>query len=191
MTYLIDIAIRAVCVLLTVWIHEVPKAAAAYSLTHPIHRKKEDFRLDLKSYIDPIGFLLFLFMNFGWQKPAEYNASRYKDRDRGLVAVAMAGQLANILAVAVFLLLRRYAGGPVWNLFTLYMVYFNFAIVLVNFLPVPPLEASKLVYAYSSNAYFKLIQNARMVHVVFLLLIFLGFIGSFINLLFEPIRRIL
>ncbi len=50
---------------------------------------------------------------------------------------------------------------------------------MVNLLPVPPLDMGNIVYAYSPNNYFKLLQNQRYIHSAFILLIALEVLESF------------
>lgn len=192
MYILINLFIKLFAGILVMWIHEVTKAIVAYQVTHPIYKKKSDFKCDLIKVIDPIGALMFAFMSFGWQKPVEYNVARFRDKEKGLIAVSLSGQIANLVVMAICIpILKNVYLVPYVSEFVQSLIYFNFAIVIVNFLPVPPLETSKLIYAFSAEAYFKLIQNERVIHAIFILLIVFNIIGVFISQAFAPIQLLL
>lgn len=191
MNSLIEIFIALVCAALVMIIHEYPKVIVANTLTHPVYRKKRDNIVNPLKFIDPIGVIMFIFAFCGWQKPADYNPNRLKNKEKGLLFIALTGLLSNVFVMTL--------AFPVYIVSTTYLmqrslfifIYFNFAITIINLLPIPPLDMSKIVYAFSPNNYFKLIQNEGIVHAVFILMLVLSIIPEMIRALFVPFLQAL
>jgi Zn-dependent protease len=183
---LYDLLMRFVCAIVVMIVHEVPKAIVANAITHPIYRKKGDFKLNIFSYIDPIGVIMFIFTSTGWQKPAEYNPARFRNKEKGLSAVASMGLFSNLLLMILLIPLFFSATNVLVGRALFLLIYFNFAITIVNLLPVPPFDMTKLIYSHSPNTYFKLIQNERIIHAVFILLA-IYVVPPFVQSLFIPL----
>ncbi|PKM50073.1 MAG: hypothetical protein CVV02_13195 [Firmicutes bacterium HGW-Firmicutes-7] len=185
MDLLIKITITIVCGIITMLVHEVPKSVTAYYVTHPIHRDTQKINKRLFKYIDPIGLIMFVLLNVGWQKPYEYNSSKFRDKRNGILAIALTGILANLLMMSALIPVFLYASSQIGQEIIGKLIYFNFAIVIVNLLPVAPLEMSKIIHSFSNNAYFKLVQNERIIHTVFILLLVIGIITRFVDGIFR------
>lgn len=181
MIFLIQIIIFFICGVLTMVIHEVPKSIVAYAVTHPIYRTNHKINSNILSYIDPVGLIMFIFFRVGWQKPYAYNSTKFRKKNQGIIAVALTGMLSNLFVMALLIPLVSIIKSNLILSFVLTMIQFNFTIVIVNLLPVPPLEMSKIIHAFSTNAYFKLMQNERIIHTIFILLLIIGFVAQFAN----------
>ena len=64
-------------VLVAITFHEYAHALAATKLGDDTPRLQDRLNLNPLSHIDPIGFILLLFVGFGWGKPVEINALWY------------------------------------------------------------------------------------------------------------------
>jgi Zn-dependent protease len=189
MDMLITIGIKIICGILVVLVHEIPKEIVAYTLIHPIYRKKEGLKITPLSYIDPIGLIMFVLTNVGWQKPKEYNATKYRNKEKGVLAVALTGMAANLLFLVLLIPLIYI---PSVNIalngyairFIVVLIAYNFAMILVNLLPVPPLEMTKIIQFFSPNAYFRLIQYKQIIQVVFIILIAMNIIPLMVQSFF-------
>lgn len=191
----IYILINFVCgAVVMIW-HELPKSVAAHFLTHSVFRKKTMILPSPFKYIDPIGLILFTFSSYGigWQKPYEHNPNRLKDKERSLMAIALVGQLASLLFMLFLIPIANHMILTGANKFIVQgvskLIIFNMAIFIVNLLPVPPLDMSKMIHAFSPNTYFRLMQNERYIHSAFILLVAFGIIESFIGQMLVPILR--
>lgn len=191
----IYILINFICgAVVMIW-HELPKSVAAHFLTHSVFRKKNMILPSPMKYIDPIGLILFTFSSYGvgWQKPYEHNPNRLKDKERSLLVIAIIGQLASLLFMLFLIPVANYMIITDANKFIIQavskLIIFNMAIFIVNLLPVPPLDMSKIIHAFSPNTYFRLMQNERYIHSAFILLVAFGIIESFIGQMLMPILR--
>lgn len=179
---LIRIIMNFVCgAMVMVW-HELPKSIAAHYLTHSVFRKRTISLPSPKKYIDPIGLILFTFSPFGvgWQKPYEHSPNRLKDKERSLLPIALSGQLASIVLMLFLAPIFKFLSAISANVYLLYFIFqlikFSMVLVVVNLLPVPPLDMAKMIHALSPDTYFKLIQNERYIQSAFILLVAFGII---------------
>lgn len=190
---IIYILINAVCgAIVMIW-HELPKSVVAHFLTHSVFRKKQMELPSPLKYIDPIGLVLFSISPYGigWQKPYEHNPNKLRDKERSLLTIAFIGQLATLLFMLFLIPIAGYVDAINGNRFIAYMIgkliIFNMVIFIVNLLPVPPLDMSKIIHALSPNTYFRLMQNERYIHSAFILLVAFGIIESFVGQILRPI----
>jgi Zn-dependent protease len=112
-------------------------------------------------HLDPIGTVLIPLLGalsglplIGWAKPVPFNPYNLRYQKWGPVMVALAGPVSNFLFAAVYLAILKIAfqalGLPFTNLlviFLILLVMINIALGIFNFIPVPPLDGSKLAYA--------------------------------------------
>ena len=146
----------AAIVLLALPLHEFAHAFVAVKLGDETPRWQGRYTLNPLVHIDPIGALLIFMAGFGWAKPVQWNPNNITiDRRLGSILVSIAGPLSN-LALAIFsiLLLRIVLEiGLAPNIHELfYVVLLSFAQINVllfvfNFLPVPPLDGSHVLFA--------------------------------------------
>jgi len=139
--------------------HEFAHALAAYRLGDSTARLFGRLTLDPRAHFDPIGGLMlavsFLLVGFGfgWAKPTPVNPRNLAYGQWGEAIVAAAGPVSNlILAVAGAIPLRYIiASGMQVGFLELTLqlfVYINLILMIFNFLPIPPLDGSKVLYAF-------------------------------------------
>jgi len=194
---ILTILIYIVAALVVVLIHEVSKYYFSLSLLHPIHRKRSDMRVDVKKFIDPIGIFLFVFSGVGWQKPGEYNPSRFKDKEKGLLVLSVVGMGSNFLVMLALIPLFIYVNtlkaetGYYLTIFIFQIIRYSFAIIIVNLLPVPPLDMTKIIYALNPSFYFKMVQNERIIQAIFILILAFGVLDDVVRALFYPFQQLM
>jgi len=194
---ILTILIYIVAALVVVLIHEVSKYYFSLSLLHPIHRKRSDMRVDVKKFIDPIGIFLFVFSGVGWQKPGEYNPSRFKDKEKGLLVLSVVGMGSNFLVMLALIPLFIYVNtlkaetGYYLTVFIFQIIRYSFAIIIVNLLPVPPLDMTKIIYALNPSFYFKMVQNERIIQAIFILILAFGVLDDVVRALFYPFQQLM
>lgn len=196
-TMLLTILFSFLAACLAILIHEGSKFIFSISLTHPLYRKREDMKINILKFFDPIGLFLFVFLGIGWQKPIEYKAAKFRDKEKGLLMLSVVGMMTNLLVMLAVIPLFRMDGlgstiiGSYIQLFLFYVIRNNFVIVVINLLPVPPFDMSKIIYAVSAEFYFKMIQNERIIHAVFILILAFGILNMLVDSMFYPIRSLL
>ncbi len=139
-------------VLISLTLHEFSHALVARARGD--HTAEREGRLSLNpfAHLDPLGFLAFLIVGFGWAKPVPYNPYNLKDPKWDAVKIALAGPGMNLILAAVSAALWRLLSPSfgVLNLLSAFlylMVFLNVMLMVFNVIPVHPLDGSKLFFA--------------------------------------------
>lgn len=183
-------------------LHEAAHAFAGYRLgdnTAVLHGR---LSLNPLRHIDP--FLSVLMPLLLWvaglpifaaAKPVPFNPNAVKWGEKGAAIVALSGPATNLLlALAVGLPMRvvSLSSGieEVMGLFVLV----NLGFMVFNLLPLPPLDGSRLLYAYAPyrlKAIMQQIESQGLLGIFLLVVLFSsvlsGFIGGVVSTLFEMI----
>ena len=208
-----QLLIRAVVIVVMLGIafpiHEFAHALAAYRLGDSTARFMGRLTLDPRAHFDPQGGLLLVISMFagiglGWAKPTPYNPFNLRGGRWGEAIVSVAGPISNfVLAVAAAFPVRYInATGmdvPLLEGILLLFIRINLVLMVFNLLPIPPLDGSKLLYAFLDPQTERQVRPVLEQYGILLLfaLIFLPFIGgpNFLGIVFDevlaPIERIL
>ena len=148
-------------------VHEFSHALAAYRLGDGTAKLFGRLTINPIAHFDPVGGILLAVtfigsaasgsaFGFGWAKPTPVNPMNLLYGRRGEAIVAAAGPLSNlVLAAAAAIPLRYLVGNPdlladvgmlaqVLSLFVL----INLVLMVFNLIPVPPLDGSKVLFAF-------------------------------------------
>lgn len=135
-------------VLISLTFHELAHGLTAYYLGDPTPKIQGRLTLNPLSHLDPLGALMLLVASFGWAKPVEVNPYYFNgDRRKGMMFVALAGPLSNILIaiIGAFFYNNLSFGGLYFKQFVGTLVMINIYLAAFNLLPVPPLDGSKIL----------------------------------------------
>lgn len=189
---LIELLLKALAAIVAMIGHEIPKHYMSLILLHPLHRKRDDIKVNVLRFIDPIGMVFFMFSGIGWQKPGEYIPTRYKDKEKGLLFVIITGMLGSLLVIGIsipYVISHPYLSYDMTGIMTrffFYLIQFSFSIMLVNLIPIPPFDMTKVIHQFNASYYYKMMQNQRSLHSLFLLLVIFNILQMVISSLFEP-----
>ncbi|MEX1172697.1 MAG: site-2 protease family protein [Chloroflexota bacterium] len=146
-------------------VHEFSHALAAYRLGDGTAKLFGRLTLNPAVHFDPLGGILLAVtfigsggtFGFGWAKPTPVNPSNLQGGPRGEALVAAAGPISNlVLAVAAALPLRYILANPdlaaeipFLVIQVLYIfVFINLVLMVFNLFPIPPLDGSKVLFAF-------------------------------------------
>ncbi len=142
---------------MSVIIHEVSHGFAAGLQGDPTAKLAGRLTLNPLAHIDPIGSIVVPIITslggfpFGWAKPVPFNPYNLRSQRWGELIVAIAGPLSNILLALVFGLIIRFGGHtlpvPFLSL-SFAIVFINFSLAIFNLIPIPPLDGSKVLFAF-------------------------------------------
>jgi len=159
--FILQLIILAPPILLALTVHEFAHGYVAYRLGDPTARTLGRLTLNPLKHLDPIGTIAFFFIKFGWAKPVPVNPRYFKNPTRDMLWVALAGPLTNLGLAIVSALIAK----MLWiiaaiiphnsltdrvliplNGMLIASVWINLVLCVFNFLPVPPLDGSRIMY---------------------------------------------
>lgn len=154
----LDVIFSLLVLVLSVVVHEVSHGFVANYLGDPTARLEGRLSLNPLRHIDPIGSILvpviLFFTNagvmFGWAKPVPINPYNLRGK-YGEALVAGAGPLSNLLLAVVFGLLLRFPPfflPPSFLELAVVVVIINIVLAIFNLVPIPPLDGSKILFAF-------------------------------------------
>ena len=152
-------------IILILSVHEYAHGVVAKKLGDPTAESLGRLTLNPIKHIDPFGFLMFLLLGIGYAKPVPINSRYFKKPKRDMALVGAAGPIANVLMAIIFTALIKLlfllvnfipSTAPMWTITALgylyellYLgVFYNVAFALFNLIPVPPLDGSRILYAF-------------------------------------------
>ncbi len=144
--------ILVVALVFTLSVHEAAHAWVGYLLGDSTAKREGRLTINPLAHLDPVGFLMILFVGFGYAKPVPFNPYNLRDQRWGPALIAAAGPGSNlifgILCALLYGLLSPSLGSE--NLLSLtlwFLGHINFALMAFNLIPLPPLDGSKAVLA--------------------------------------------
>jgi len=161
------VIVVAIMLLVGLPVHEFSHAFAAFRLGDGTAKLFGRLTLNPLAHFDPVGGSLLALtfigsaaagtpIGFGWAKPTPVNPLNLEGGRRGEAMVAAAGPVSNlILAIAGAIPLRfMYANPHLIGQFTLVamvldlFVQINILLMIFNLIPIPPLDGSKVLFAF-------------------------------------------
>lgn len=188
------------CILIALTVHEVAHGWMAYKLGDPTAKAMGRLTLNPLKHLDPLGALCMLFFHFGWAKPVPIDSRYFKKPKRDVALTALAGPLSNILmaflGILLYSILRAifvqtgaasFFGATVQQLvlyLLFYFYYLNLSLAVFNFLPVPPLDGSRIFLVFlPQKYYFGIMKYERYIQLALLLCLWLGFLDGVLSTL--------
>jgi len=144
-------------ILISLTIHEFSHGMMAHLLGDDTAKSQGRLTLNPLKHLDSMGAVFFLIMHFGWAKPVPVDPRNLKDPHRDMLFIAAAGPASNltlalILGFSLGLIgtswgsleqmtpVQQYIIGFLW-----WGVYCNVGLVVLNMLPVFPLDGSSVL----------------------------------------------
>jgi Zn-dependent protease len=148
-------------------VHEFSHALAAFRLGDGTAKLFGRLTLNPLAHFDPIGGSLLAvtfigsaatgaIFGFGWAKPTPVNPLNLDGGRRGEALVAAAGPLSNLILAAAAAIPLRYLYAnpslildvPMLEIVLSLFIQINLLLMIFNFIPIPPLDGSKVMFAF-------------------------------------------
>lgn len=199
---LINIAILLVVLLFSMSIHEMMHAFVADWLGDSTARLQGRVTLNPIPHIDPVFTVLlplFLLISgspilFGAAKPVQVNFNRLRYGEFGGALVGIIGPLTNLaIAIVAALLFNSFqpdTGSTAYDIFKM-TILLNVGLFIFNSIPWPPLDGSRLLYAFAPRPvqeFMESIERLGMIGLVLFIFIFFSLGASFSNLIIDFVK---
>lgn len=158
MQFLIQELMTVPILIVSLTLHELSHGLASYMMGDKTAKYNGRLSFNPLKHIDWFGFLMLLVAGIGWAKPVPVDMFKFKDPKKGMAITALAGPLMNVLLAFVSLVF--YALGVIyhWNsylkMFLFISAHYNAIIAMFNLLPIPPLDGSKILFAFLPDKYY-------------------------------------
>lgn len=198
-------------------LHEFAHGYIAYKSGDPTAKNMGRLTLNPIAHMDLFGsiilpLLLILFnagIIFGYAKPVPVNPAYFRNFRKGMRYTSLAGPVTNLIFAFViglvyglfyyiFFILIGIPANPAamgYRVIVLvdaifkYSIYINILLAIFNFIPVPPLDGSKIVASFlPEEAMHRYLSFGRFGFILIFILIYFG--GRIIFAVIEPIYNI-
>jgi Zn-dependent protease len=196
-TYLIVVIVS---ILISLVIHEFMHAFVGYKLGDTTAKEEGRLTFNPLSHIDPlmtVALPIITLLLFGLPilaaKPVPFNPGMVKYEEFGAALIAAAGPLSNLVlaflsaAASAYLFPGTFIGEAL-GVFTV----LNVALFVFNLLPIPPLDGSRVLYAFAPEPVQRFMEALEPIGLFIVFgLVFLADLGGLLSNLNQTIINIL
>lgn len=197
-----DIIIFLAVLFFSTALHELMHALVAYKLGDDLAHSHGRISLNPLVHIDPFLTILLplvmLLMGMApiiAAKPVPVNTMRLKGGDMGMALVGVAGPLTNlVLAIIAGGVLRYTALGTLY--FDIVRTFFDLNLILFvfNMIPLPPLDGSRVLYAFAPEPVQKVMEQIEgfgIFGLIIIITVFSPVLSPIIGSIEEHLARII
>lgn len=177
----IDIVIVLISLLISIGIHEAVHAFVAHRLGDTTAADEGRLTLNPLKHVDlyttillPAILMILRLPPIFIAKPVPFDPSRVQYGEYGAAMIAIAGPISNFLLAALGALVLRVGnfGLDGAHVILLFMMV-NVGLFVFNMLPIPPLDGSRLLYAFAPEPVQKVMYQIESMGFIMLVVVLL------------------
>lgn len=169
-------------IVVAISLHEMMHAVAGYFLGDDTAKEHGRITLNPLAHIDPLttvlmplALLLVGLPPIGAAKPVPFNPRRLRWGEYGMALVALAGPLTNlILAIWGGLMYQLVGGIELAELFFEVFTRINIAFFVLNMIPIPPLDGSRVLYVFATDGLRDIMNAMERFGVYIIIILFIS-----------------
>jgi Zn-dependent protease len=176
-----DIAAVLIIILLSMGFHEAVHAFVSHWLGDTTAKDEGRLTLNPLKHVDlyttillPMMMILIHVPPIFIAKPVPFNPNRVKYGDYGVAMIGISGPLTNLLLAIIGSFIYKIIGlgsMTLSNYLTLF-VEINILFFIFNMIPIPPLDGSRLLYAFAPDSLQRLMLKIEGFGFVSILIVF-------------------
>ncbi len=189
---IIEIIIHAIVLFTALPVHECAHAWAAHKMGDDTGLNMGRVSLNPFRHLSLWGSFMMIAVGFGWGKPVNVNPNNFKNPKKGMMITSLAGPVSNFIMAFLAMIICRV-------LLCIYMVNMNETVLITssvfryitlinlslgifNFLPIPPLDGSKIFNAIlPDRIYFKIMQYEQYIFIALIIAMYTGILDKSLN----------
>lgn len=186
---ILDYLIKALVLFTAVPVHECAHAWVAEKMGDDTGRKQGRITLNPFAHLTLWGSLMMILVGFGWGKPVSVDPRNFKNPKKGMVLTALAGPASNFIMAFLSMIVYKvlaflsYAkdSSTLDMLATVfvYITLINISLAVFNFLPIPPLDGSKIFNAILPEKwYFTIMKYENFIFIALIILVYSGLLDA-------------
>lgn len=139
-------------------------------------------------FIEPIGFLIYVFIGYGWSNPAETSPFMYKNRKLGNLFTYLSPIVLCIVLGKIIGIISGFVPNTVVVLLLTNLARAFVSIGIFNIIPVYPMAGSWVLRNFiSPNAAMKYAQYEKMLLMIIAFLLIAGFLTAPLNVIVSAV----
>jgi Zn-dependent protease len=196
-------ALSILVIAISITVHEFMHGFASNALGDDTAKQSGRLTLNPLKHIDPfttvllpIILLLSHLPPFGAAKPVPFNPSKLKFDEFGAAIVGVAGPISNLLLAIFGGIVIRTTGtlnSDLWVTWWWLFIIINIGFFIFNLIPFPPLDGSRVLYAFSPEPVQKImvqIENLGFFAIIAFMIIIFPLLSSILGKLDENLVKL-
>lgn len=186
---ILDYLIKALVLFTAVPVHECANAWVAEKMGDDTGRKQGRITLNPFAHLTLWGSLMMILVGFGWGKPVMVDSRNFKNPKKGMVLTSLAGPASNFIMAFLSMIVYKVLAflsfakdSSTLDMLATVFVYItliNISLAVFNFLPIPPLDGSKIFNAILPEKwYFTIMKYENFIFIALIILVYSGLLDA-------------
>lgn len=195
---ILDYLIKALVLFTAVPVHECAHAWVAEKMGDDTGRKQGRITLNPFAHLTLWGSLMMILVGFGWGKPVMVDSRNFKNPKKGMVLTSLAGPASNFIMAFLSMIVYKVLaflsfakdsstlGLIAWAFKLITLI--NISLAVFNFLPIPPLDGSKIFNAILPEKwYFTIMKYENFIFIALIILVYSGLLDTPLSFLQDKV----